>query len=75
MTPAPSDTLIAPDAIGMPIDFPGTMTFASDTQRDILCPCAGTQRLSEAQIRRARQCYYGHVAFVDHAFGRLPLRA
>jgi arylsulfatase A-like enzyme len=71
VTPAPFDTLIDPDAIDLPIDHPDTMAFASDTQRDFLCFYAGTQRLSEAQIRRARQCYYGHVAFVDHAFGRL----
>jgi len=71
VTPAPFDALIDPGAIDLPIDYPGTMTFASDTQRDFLCPYAGTQRLSAAQIRRARQCYYGHVAFVDYAFGRL----
>jgi arylsulfatase len=71
VTPAPYDALIDPDEIGLPLDHPETMSFASDTQRDFLCAYAGTQRLSEAQVRRARQCYYGHVAFVDHAFGRL----
>lgn len=71
VTPAPFDTLIDLDAIDLPVDYPSTMTFASATQRDFLCAYAGTQRLSEAQVRRARQCYYGHVAFVDHAFGQL----
>jgi choline-sulfatase len=71
VTPAPFDTLVEPDAIDLPLDDPRTMAFASHTQRDFLCDYAGTQRLTEAQVRRARQCYYGHVAFVDHAFGRL----
>jgi arylsulfatase len=71
VTPAPFDRLIDADAIALPIDSPETMTFSSETQRCFLCAYAGTQRLDPAQIRRARQCYYGHVAFVDHVFGRL----
>jgi choline-sulfatase len=71
VTPAPFDTLIDPDAIDLPVDYPGTADLASDTQRDFLCFYAGTRRLNDAQIRRARQCYYGQVAFVDHAFGQL----
>lgn len=71
VTPAPFDSLIDASAIALPIESPEAMTFASDTQRDFLCAYAGTQRLDQAQIRRARQCYYGHVAFVDHVFGRL----
>ena len=71
VTPAPYDTLVDPDAIDLPLDHPEGMAFASDTQRDFLCAYAGTQRLSEAQVRRARQCYYGHVSFVDHVFDRL----
>jgi arylsulfatase A-like enzyme len=71
VTPSPFDTSVDPDRIHLPIDVPGAMAFASATQRDFLCEYAGTQRLSVEQIRRARQCYYGHVRFVDHAFGRL----
>jgi arylsulfatase A-like enzyme len=71
VTPAPFDTLIDPEQIDLPLDMVGEMDFASATQRDFLCAYAGTQRLSQAQIVRARQCYYGYVACVDHAFGRL----
>ena len=71
VTPAPYDTLIDPDRIDLPLDWPDEMDYASDTQREHLCPYAGTQRLTEGQIRRARQCYYGYVACVDHCFGRL----
>ena len=71
VTPAPFDTLTDADAIDLPVDYPDTMACASDTQRDFLCDYAGTQRLNERQIQRARQCYYGHVSFVDHAFGLL----
>jgi arylsulfatase A-like enzyme len=71
VTPAPFDTLIDPEAIDLPIDNPEAMEATSRTHREYLMDYAGTQRLTEAQIRRARQCYYGHVAFVDHAFGAL----
>ncbi len=71
VTPAPFDTLIDPDAIDLPLDRPPNMAFASATHRDYLCDYAGTQRLTDAQIRRARQCYYGHVACVDAILGRL----
>ncbi len=70
VTPAPFDTLITPEAIDLPLDGP-EMAYASATQRDYLCDYAGSHRLTPAQIRRARQCYYGQVAFVDHAFGQL----
>jgi len=71
VTPAPYDTMIDPETIDLPIDTPDTMEVTSRTHRDYLVDYAGTQRLTDAQIRRARQCYYGQVAFVDHAFGRL----
>ena len=71
VTPAPFDTLIDADAVDLPLDWSQAMDFASATHRECLCDYAGTHRLSDAQIRRARQCYYGHVACVDHVFGRL----
>ncbi len=71
VTPAPFDTLIDTDAIDLPIDWVPDMDFVSATHQDYLCDYAGTQRLTEAQIRRARQCYYGYVACVDHVFGEL----
>jgi arylsulfatase A-like enzyme len=74
VTPAPFDTLVDAAAQDLPIDRPTDMTFASTTHRDYLCDYAGTQRLTDEQVRRARQCYFGYVACVDHVFGRL-LRA
>jgi arylsulfatase A-like enzyme len=71
VTQAPFDTLIRTDAIDLPIDWAQDMAFASATHRDYLCDYAGTHRLAEDQIRRARQCYYGYVACVDHIFGKL----
>ncbi|MGC9346801.1 MAG: sulfatase family protein [Anaerolineae bacterium] len=74
VTPAPFDTMISQDAIDLPIDRPdaeGEDGFVSSTHRDHLFAYAGTDRLTDVQIRRARQCYYGYVACVDHAFGRL----
>ncbi|NLS79508.1 MAG: sulfatase-like hydrolase/transferase [Chloroflexi bacterium] len=70
VTPAPYDTLIDPGDIDLPLDGP-QMAYASATHREYLCDYAGSHRLTPEQIRRARQCYYGQVAFVDHAFGRL----
>lgn len=72
VAPAPFDTMINPDAIDLPIDMAGDgFVPASDCHRDYLIEYAGTHRLSEQQIRRARQCYYGRTAYVDHVFGRL----
>lgn len=73
VTPAPFDTLIAPEAIDLPLDGPdlAEIEFVSATHRDYLHDYAGTHRLTHEQIQRARQCYYGHVAFVDHVFGCL----
>lgn len=71
VTPAPFDTLVDLDAVDLPIDWSQDMDFASTTHREHFCDYAGTHRLTEAQIRRARQCYYGRVACVDHVFGKL----
>ena len=71
VTPSPFDTMIDPESIELPIDWSQNMAFVSKTHRDYLCDYAGTHRLTEVQIRRARQCYYGYVACVDHVFGRL----
>jgi arylsulfatase len=69
VTPAPFDTLVDADAIDLPIHWTQNMDFVSKTHRDYLCDYAGTQRLAEVQIRRARQCYYGYVACTDHVLG------
>jgi arylsulfatase len=69
--PAPFDTLIEADAIDLPMDFPDTIPWRSTTEREHLHEFAGAHRLTETQIQRARQAYYGHCAFADHAFGVL----
>jgi arylsulfatase A-like enzyme len=70
VTPAPFDTLIDPAEIQLPLPE-APAAFLSETHRDYLVDYAGAQRLSEDQVRRAWQCYYGQVAFVDHVFGEL----
>ena len=69
--PAPFDTMIDENAIDIPMDFPDTIAWRSNTEREHLHEFAGTHRLTTAQIRRARQAYYGHCAFADHVFGAL----
>ncbi len=69
--PAPFDTMIDPTGIDLPIDYPETMFWRSETERGFLHEYAGAHRLSETQIHRARQAYYGHCAFVDQCFGTL----
>ena len=59
------------DRVELPLDWSQDMVFASATHQEYLCEYAGTHRLTEKQIRRARQCYYGYVACVDHVFGKL----
>jgi arylsulfatase len=71
VAPAPFDTLIDPEAIDLPIDWASEMDGVSATHREHLFNYAGTHRMTEAQIRRARQCYYGRTAFVDHVCGTL----
>jgi arylsulfatase A-like enzyme len=71
VAPAPFDTAIEADAIHLPLDIPGEMELCSRTQGEYLVNYAGNQRLTEQQIRRARQCYYGRTAFLDDAFGVL----
>ncbi len=72
VAPEPFDAMIDPDAIDLPLDMPGEdLVATSAAHRDYLIDYAGAHRLTRAQIRRARQCYYGRTAFVDHVFGRL----
>ena len=72
VAPEPFDAMIDPDAIDLPLDVLGEdLVPASDCHRDYLIDYAGAHRLTREQIRRARQCYYGRTAFVDHVFGRL----
>lgn len=67
-TPAPFDTMIDPDAIDLPMDFPGDIDNVPAPVRDHLYSIEGSHRLTPEQIRRTRQCYYGYVACADHCF-------
>ena len=69
VAPAPFDTLIDPDAIELPLDSGSTITLPRPI-REHLCEVAGSWRLTDEQIRRARQAYYGRVAFVDEIIRR-----
>jgi arylsulfatase A-like enzyme len=71
VAPAPFDTLIDPKTIELPLDWASKTTAISATQREHLFSYAGTHRMTEAQVQRARQCYYGRTAFVDHVCGTL----
>jgi len=71
VTPEPFNTMIDPDSIDIPIDFPDQMENRLEVEKECFHPWAGTQRSDTEQIKRMRQCYYGHVAFVDHACGVL----
>ncbi|MBN2006714.1 MAG: sulfatase-like hydrolase/transferase [Anaerolineae bacterium] len=71
VTPAPFDTLIPPGDIRLPMDHLDEIEIVSDTHRNLLIRYGGTHRLTDAQIHRARQCYYGYMACTDHIFGKL----
>jgi arylsulfatase A-like enzyme len=68
--PAPFDTCIDPDAITLPAvadPLPeGAPQWVHDYAR-----CASASRLSEPEVRRMRQVYYGEVAYLDGLIGDL----
>ena len=63
--------LVDPAKIRLPL--PGDADLAGQPKREsvLLRGFQGTQRLSRAQIGKARHYYYARVAFVDAMFGRL----
>ena len=74
VAPEPFDGMLDPDDISLPIDdrdLPGLPA----PIRENLCEMAGAHRLTETQIRRARQCYYGRVALVDALVGQFLAEA
>jgi len=72
VAPEAFDEMIDPGRIDLPLDIAGDgLAPASDCHEKYLIGYAGTHRLTVDQIRRARQCYYGRTAFVDHVFGKL----
>ncbi|MEM1213152.1 MAG: sulfatase-like hydrolase/transferase [Planctomycetota bacterium] len=72
VAPAPYDTQTDPDAIDLPIDrYPGAEPTLPPTLHRALVHRSGTHRLSDAQVRRARQVYYGLVSALDALVGRM----
>ncbi len=67
---APFDELIDPTVIDLPLDPPDA-PHLPPAARDCLVAWAGAHRLSEAQVQRTRQSYYGRCAMVDHVVGVL----
>jgi choline-sulfatase len=68
--PAPFDTCIEPSEINLPARETDVPKDSPTWLRD-LSQFESAGRLSDAQIRRARQAYYGEVAYVDHLIGDL----
>lgn len=68
--PASFDTCIDTDEISLPPREPKIPENAPSWLRD-LAEFQNASRLSDEQIRRARQAYYGQVAYLDHLIGDL----
>jgi len=70
VAPEPYDTCIDPESVELPIDSEPPPD-APEPVRQHLAACAGAGVLTEPQILRTRQAYYGRTAFVDAVVGRL----
>jgi arylsulfatase A-like enzyme len=68
--PAPFDTCIDPGDIVLPPREPAVPKNSPSWLRD-LSEFQSAGRLSDAEIARARQAYYGEVAYLDHLIGDL----
>lgn len=62
--PAPFDTCIDPDTIGLP-PAPDDLPAEAPLWLHALEPTSAASRLSAREIRRMRQAYYGEVAYLD----------
>lgn len=72
VAPAPFDTLIDPDTVDLPIDRePASRPALPPALHRALVMRSGTNRLSDAQVLRARQVYFGLVAAIDALIGRI----
>ncbi|MBT3377712.1 MAG: sulfatase-like hydrolase/transferase [Lentisphaerae bacterium] len=71
VTPSPYDTMVDPATIGIPMDRPGAIPGVPDVVAEHLQKHAGSHVLTDEQIRRTRQCYYGYMRCTDHCFGVL----
>jgi arylsulfatase A-like enzyme len=68
--PAPFDTMIDPGDIRLPPREPAVPDGSPSWLRD-LAEFESAGRLSDEEIQRARQAYYGEVAYLDHLIGDL----
>ncbi|MFC1525997.1 sulfatase [Candidatus Latescibacterota bacterium] len=75
VAPAPYDTMVPEDVVDLPVDDPADLGHLPASVHEYLIQRAGAHRLTTAQIRRARQCYYGAVAALDELFGRFLAEA
>jgi arylsulfatase len=66
--PGPFDTLIDPDSIDLPEAFTPPPDGVPRWESEFLRDYQGSHRLTEDELRRAHQCYYGLVAFLDSQF-------
>ncbi|MEM6458832.1 MAG: sulfatase-like hydrolase/transferase [Planctomycetota bacterium] len=72
VAPAPFDEQVDPAAIDLPIDRePGARPELPAALDAALTRRSGVHRLTDAQVGRARQCYYGAVAALDRLVGRI----
>ncbi len=71
VAPGPFDDMLDADAISVPGASAPIPDDAPRWVREFLRDAQGSHRLTEAELRRARQCYYGLVSFLDSQFGRI----
>jgi len=69
--PAPFDTVLDTADIAVPGAFDAPLGDVPAWEADFLRDFQGSHRLTEAQLERAHQCYYGLVSFVDAQFGAI----
>ncbi len=71
VAPEPFDNLIDPQSIDLPEAFTQPPDNVPRWESEFLREFQGSHRLTDEQLRRAHQCYYGLVAFLDTQFDAL----
>lgn len=71
VAPEPFDTLIDSHSIDLPDAFSPPPDGVPRWESEFLREYQGSHLLTEAELRRAHQCYYGLVAFLDSQFEAL----
>lgn len=65
VVPAPYDTLVDPADIEIPLDYPVPPPGLAEHIYAYIMRHAGNHKMTQSQILRARQCYYGTVSMLD----------